>query len=81
MASLEDDKPLYDIPHYQIQVERPGLTALFDEDAMSNRAHRNATIAEAHRTHRYTLREIGEIVGLSVGMVNQITRAGEGVSK
>lgn len=81
MSYLESDRSIGEIPQYQLQVERPILTMLFDEEAMSTKALRNAAIIEAHRTYRYTQREIGETVGLSVGMVSRITRMEERVSK
>jgi len=81
MAYLDGDRPLNDVAYYQIQVERPSLTVLFDEDAMSSKAQRNMKIVEAHCTYRYTLRAIGRTVGLSVGMVSRIVRAGQKVSK
>ena len=41
----------------------------------------SSDIVQAHRTHHVILREIGEIVELSVGMVSRISREEEKVSK
>lgn len=62
--------------HYHLLIETP------EANLSSGMGQLNQVYAQRfNRAHRYTLREIGETAGLSVGMVNRIVRAMEEVSK
>lgn len=69
-----DEKPLD--PEYRSRerhVGRPSLQQIFD--GASDKARRNEMIYEAVRTHRYTLREVGEYVGLQYSTISVIAKS------
>ena len=75
MGYLVEDEPLDQVPYYQVLADRPALRDLFTEAVLSSKSRRNEVIADAHLQYRYTYREIGEAVGLSLGMVSRLVTA------
>jgi putative transposase len=75
MGYLQEDTPLEDIPQYQAHADRPALQTLFSKAVVDCKARRNERIVEAHLQHRYTMREIGKTLGLSLGMISRIVKA------
>jgi hypothetical protein len=70
---LIDDRPLD--PEFRSQerhVGRPSLAEIFE--GVSDKGLRNEKIYEAVRTHRYTLREVGEHVGLRYSTISVIAK-------
>lgn len=70
---LLDDKPLDpDFRSCERHVARPTLEEIFD--SVSDKGLRNERIYEAVRTHRYTLRQVGEYVGLRYSTISVIAK-------
>jgi putative transposase len=70
---LLDDKPLDpEFRSHERHVARPNLEEIFA--GVSDKSQRNVRIYEAVRTHRYTLREVGEHIGLRYSTISVIAK-------
>lgn len=73
LRPLFNEKPLD--PEYckrERFIGRPSLEELFID--VSDKAARNERIYQAVRVHHYTLREVGDFVGLLYSTVSMITK-------
>lgn len=61
-------------PRMQRQVTRPALAEIFTEEATRDRVSRNAAMREAYVEQGYTLKEIGDKVGLHYSTVCRIVK-------
>jgi len=69
---LRGSADLQEIPLAQRHADRPGLATLFAEVAAAGRAERDRRIHEAHLVHGYTLKAIGDHLGLHYATISQI---------
>jgi REP element-mobilizing transposase RayT len=76
-SSLQDKRPLTEIPRQQRFADRPTLRQLFPGRSRADRTHRNATIRRAHVEHGYSLSDIGRVVNLHYSTISRIVSAQE----
>ncbi len=69
---LEDRKNIKEIPKQQRHLGRPSLTTLFAKYDRLDKSKRNPLIYQANITHGYTLKEIGEYLGIHYTTVSRV---------
>jgi putative transposase len=75
MQALFDDKQgVKEIPRIQRYPGRPPLARLFADIPEGDKRMRNARIVESHLTHGYTLKEIGDCLGVHYTTVSKVVR-------
>jgi len=76
-AHLLGDKQLQEVPRASRFTGRPTLEDLFRHSHRVDRARRNKLIAEAYRDHGYTMKHIGNFLGLHYTTVSRLIKAQE----
>jgi len=69
---LKDKRRHREIPRKQRLAHRPPLTRLIDASALKDRARRDAAICVVHLEHGYSLKEIGDALGLHYSTISKI---------
>ena len=72
---LEEQKEIKEIPKAQRFPGRPSLDELFPLKTRKDKKKRNAVIHAAHYSHGYTLKEIGDSLGLHYSTVSRAAAA------
>jgi len=67
---IEHKETLQEIPRQSRVIGRPGLREIFHDSP--HRKERNRRIVTAHETHEYTLKEIGDHLGLHYSTVSRL---------
>jgi len=71
---LTDRKKQAEIPKQQRYASRPALRSIFADCRRMSRAEKNEAIYRAHVTFGYTLKEIGEILGVHYATVSRVVK-------
>jgi hypothetical protein len=71
-ALIERHKPFRDIPRTERYADRPTLKDLFGTVPHRERDKRNACVARAYLEHGYTMKQIGDFLGLHYSTVSII---------
>lgn len=74
-ALLYEKKEIKEIPKLQRYPGRPSLTELFPLRVSKDKKRRNAAILEAHCSYGYTLKEIGDSLGIHYTTVSRVVTA------
>jgi len=69
---LRGGADLQEIPKEQRHVDRPTLADLFAGIEQANRIERNRRIRDAHLIHGYTLKSIGDHLGLHYATISRV---------
>jgi len=69
---ITEKKAIKEIPKSQRYAGRPPLSAIFSVDSLNNKKNRNKGICMAHLSYGYTLKEIGEFLGIHYSTVSRI---------
>jgi len=72
---LDEKKELKEIPKLQRHSGRPILSELFPDEKVQNKKKRNKTIYTAHLEYGYTMKEIGECLGIHYSTVSRVLSA------
>jgi len=73
-ALLDEKREEKEIPKLQRYLDRPSLAALFRGVAKKYKKKRNNIIERAHLTHGYTLKEIGDSLGLHYSTISRVIK-------
>jgi REP-associated tyrosine transposase len=69
---IAEKKEIKEIPKLQRYSGRPPLSRLFSVGSLNNKKKRNESICNAHLSYGYTLKEIGEYLGIHYTTVSRI---------
>ena len=69
---IVEKKEIKEIPKPQRFSSRPPLSVLFPDDSQNDKKKRNENICNAHLSHGYTLKEIGDYLGIHYTTVSRI---------
>ena len=72
MRQVEDGDTLQNLPRTQKLAGKPALEELFSGKAMKSKRNRNEQIKAAFETHQYSLREIGDYLGLNPNYLSRL---------
>jgi hypothetical protein len=72
MRQVEDGDTLQNLPRAQKLAGKPALEELFSGKAMKSKRNRNEQIKAAFETHQYSLREIGDYLGLNPNYLSRL---------
>lgn len=73
---LGEKQEIKEVPKAQRYPGRPSLENLFSGQKVADRKKRNSTIQKAHYSYGYTLKEIGDYLGVHYTTVSRATRLG-----
>lgn len=72
---IDEKKNVKEIPKIQRFPGRPALNELFKENTLHNKSERNRIIHHAHLEYGYTLKEIGDTLGIHYSTVSRVIKA------
>ena len=76
-ARVNKDRDLSEVPRENRLAGRPTLATLFKQSGPDDRSRRNVSIAKAYLDHGYTMKEIGQFLGLHYATVSRAVRSSE----
>jgi len=74
MDLLDDQRTPTEIPREQRLALRPPLEVLFPEETVGDRAERNQRMRRAHVDFGYSLKEIGDFLGIHYATVSRVVK-------
>lgn len=74
---IDGKKEIKEIPRGQRFSGRPALVELFSEMELYDKCDRNRKVLQAHLDNGYTLKEIGDFLGIHYSTVSRIVKAGQ----
>ena len=72
---IEEKKDIYEIPKLQRYPGRPPLAVILPQKASDKKELRNKLICKAHLEYAYTLKEIGDFLGIHYSTVSRVIKA------